>query len=73
MELVRPDHPIAHEAYETVKAMTCEYIKIVARTYSKTQTEAGYFISGIFPCTPDDGFNRKEWISTFEELQGVNK
>lgn len=33
MELVQPDHPIAQEAYETVKAMSCEYINIVAQAY----------------------------------------
>lgn len=44
MELVQPDHPIAQEAYETVKAMSCEYINIVAQAYQKSQTEVGYFI-----------------------------
>jgi len=39
MELVQPDHPIAQEAYETVKAMSCEYINIVAQAYQKSQTE----------------------------------
>ncbi|HAV3589779.1 TPA: hypothetical protein JIE40_003160 [Acinetobacter baumannii] len=72
MELVQPDHPIAHEAYKTVKAMSCEYINIVAQAYQKSQTEVGYFISGIYPGTPEKSFNRQEWITTFEKLQGAN-
>ncbi|RFF22765.1 hypothetical protein [Acinetobacter sp. JW] len=72
MKLVTPDHPIAYEAYETVKAMSCEYINILARHYQKSPTETGYFIAGIFPGTPENSFNRQEWIKTFEELQGGN-
>lgn len=70
MELVLPDHPIAHEAYEAVKAMKCEYIRIVADTYQKSPTETGYFISGIFPSTAQRGINRMEWISDFEYIKG---
>ncbi|AJB65814.1 hypothetical protein RU84_02720 [Acinetobacter baumannii] len=70
MELVLPEHPIAHEAYEAVKAMKCEYIQIVAQTYQKSPTETGYFISGIFPSTAQRGVNRMEWISDFECIKG---
>ncbi len=72
MKLVTPDHPIAHEAYETLKAMSFEYINIVAHHYQKTPTEIGYFIAGIFPSDPENGFNRQEWITAFEKLQGAN-
>lgn len=47
MKNVRPDHPIAHEAYETIKAMSCEFINIVAQDYAISPTETGYFIAGI--------------------------
>ncbi|EKP37890.1 TPA: hypothetical protein JH947_003683 [Acinetobacter baumannii] len=73
MKNVRPDHPIAHEAYETIKAMSCEFINIVAQDYAISPTETGYFIAGISPGTVDNGFNREEWLSTFEKLQGINK
>ncbi|EIB6890380.1 hypothetical protein AXY24_RS10135 [Acinetobacter baumannii] len=72
MEIVLPDHPIAQEAYEAVKAMKCEYIRIVAQTYQKSPSETGYFIAGIFPSTSENGLNRQEWITAFEKLQGAN-
>lgn len=73
MKYVQPNHPIAHEAYETIKAMNCEFISIVAKAYPISPTETGYFIAGIFPSTVDNGFNREEWISEFEKLQGIEK
>ncbi|HAV3584845.1 TPA: hypothetical protein JIE61_002420 [Acinetobacter baumannii] len=69
---VQPDHPIAIEAYEAVKAMKCEYIRIVAQPYQKTPTETGYFINGIYPSDSEKGMNRTEWLKCFEEKQGGN-
>jgi len=70
LRLVTPTHPIAHEAYAAVKAMRCDYVRIIASSYQKSPTETGYFISGIFPSNADRGLNREEWISTFESLKG---
>ncbi|MDC5398529.1 hypothetical protein NRA60_14335 [Acinetobacter baumannii] len=70
LRVVTPTHPIAHETYAAVKAMRCEFVRIIASSYQKTPTETGYFISGIFPSDADRGLNREEWISTFESLKG---
>lgn len=70
LRVVTPNHPIAHEAYAAVKAMRCDYVRIIASSYQKSSSETGYFISGIFPSDADRGLNRKEWISTFESLKG---
>ncbi|OUJ94983.1 MULTISPECIES: hypothetical protein [Acinetobacter] len=70
LRVVTPTHPIAHEAYAAVKAMRCEFVRIIASSYQKTPSETGYFISGIFPSDADRGLNREEWISTFESLKG---
>lgn len=70
LRLVTPTHPIAHEAYAAVKAMRCDYVRIIASSYQKSPTETGYFISGIFPSDADRGLNREEWISNFESLKG---
>ncbi|MFJ0164577.1 hypothetical protein Q4368_11030 [Acinetobacter baumannii] len=70
MHVVTPTHPIAHEAYSAVKAMRCDFVRIITSSYQKTPTETGYFISGIFPSDADQGLNREEWISTFESLKG---
>lgn len=70
LRVVTPTHPIAHEAYAAVKAMRCDYVRIIASSYQKSPSETGYFISGIFPSDADRGLNREEWISTFESLKG---
>ncbi|HAV5485169.1 hypothetical protein [Acinetobacter nosocomialis] len=70
LRVVTPSHPIAHEAYAAVKAMRCEFVRIIASSYQKSPSETGYFISGIFPSDADRGLNREEWISTFERLKG---
>ncbi|HCA5723077.1 hypothetical protein NRA42_04280 [Acinetobacter baumannii] len=70
LRVVTPTHPIAHEAYAAVKAMRCEFVRIIASSYQKSPTETGYFISSIFPSDADRGLNREEWISTFESLEG---
>lgn len=70
LRVVTPTHPIAHEAYVAVKAMRCDYVRIIASSYQKSPSETGYFISGIFPSEADRGLNREEWISTFESLKG---
>ncbi|MDC5019691.1 hypothetical protein NRA03_18105 [Acinetobacter baumannii] len=70
LRLVTPNHPIAHEAYAAVKAMRCDFVRIIASSYQKSPSETGYFISGIFPSDADRGLNRKEWILTFESLKG---
>lgn len=70
LRVVTPTHPIAHEAYAAVKAMRCDFVRIIASSYQKTPSETGYFISGIFPSDADRGLNREEWISTFESLKG---
>ncbi|MDC4894473.1 hypothetical protein NQ997_18655 [Acinetobacter baumannii] len=70
LRVVTPKHPIAHEAYAAVKAMRCDFIRIIASSYQKSPSETGYFISGIFPSDADRGLNREEWISTFESLKG---
>lgn len=70
LHIVKPTHPIAHEAYTAVKAMRCDFVRIIASSYQKSPTETGYFISGIFPSDADRGLSREEWISTFESLQG---
>lgn len=70
LRLVTPTHPIAHEAYAAVKAMRCDFVRIIASSYQKSPSETGYFISGIFPSDADRGLGREEWISTFESLKG---
>ncbi|MCZ3153705.1 hypothetical protein [Acinetobacter calcoaceticus] len=70
LRVVTPTHPIAHEAYAAVKAMRCDFVRIIASSYQKSPSETGYFISGIFPSDADRGLNREEWISTFETLKG---
>lgn len=66
---VTPTHEIAHEAYATVRAMTCERISIIAQEYRKSDTEKGYFIAGIYPNNSDTGgFNRLDWINEYEQL-----
>ncbi|MDC4977337.1 hypothetical protein OHW14_17995 [Acinetobacter baumannii] len=70
LRVVTPIHPIAHEAYAAVKAMRCDYVRIIASSYQQSPTETGYFISGIFPSDADRGLNREEWILTFESLKG---
>ncbi|HCA5149376.1 hypothetical protein [Acinetobacter baumannii] len=70
LRIVTPTHPIALEAYAAVKAMRCDFVRIIASSYQKSPTETGYFISGIFPSDADRGLNREEWISTFENLKG---
>ena len=70
LRVVTPIHPIAHEAYAAVKAMRCEFVRIIASSYQKSPSETGYFISGIFPSDADRGLKREEWISTFESLKG---
>ncbi|MDC5672168.1 hypothetical protein OFN19_18235 [Acinetobacter baumannii] len=70
LRVVTPTHPIADEAYTAVKAMRCDFVRIIASSYQKSPTETGYFISGIFPSDADRGLNREEWISTFESLKG---
>ncbi|MDC4685768.1 hypothetical protein ACT4X2_03215 [Acinetobacter baumannii] len=70
LRLVTPTHPIAHEAYAAVKAMRCDFVRIIASSYQKSPSEMGYFISGIFPSDAERGLNREEWILTFESLKG---
>ncbi|MFL9490114.1 hypothetical protein [Acinetobacter baumannii] len=70
LRVVTPTHPIAHEAYAAVKAMRCEFVRIIASSYQKSPSETGYFISGIFPSDADRGLNREKWISAFESLKG---
>lgn len=69
IRIVTPTHPIALEAYAAVKAMRCDFVRIIASSYQKSPTETGYFISGIFPSNAERGLNREEWISTFESLK----
>jgi len=70
LRIVTPTHPIALEAYAAVKAMRCDFVRIIASSYQKSPTETGYFISGIFPSDAERGLNREVWISTFESLKG---
>ncbi|MFV5586112.1 hypothetical protein VXQ32_16600 [Acinetobacter oleivorans] len=70
LRVVTPNHPISHEAYSAVKAMRCDYVRIIASSYQKSPTETGYFISGIFPSDADRGLDREQWILTFESLKG---
>ncbi|MFX6882089.1 hypothetical protein ABTH28_07270 [Acinetobacter baumannii] len=70
LRIVTPTHPIALEAYAAVKAMRCDFVRVIASSYQKSPTETGYFISGIFPSDAERGLNREEWISTFENLKG---
>lgn len=70
---VTPDHPIAHEAYEQVKNLRCDYVNIIAQTFKKSETELGFFIAGIYPnlTNNEGGFNRLDWLTEFEQLNGV--
>lgn len=70
LRLVTPTHPIAHEVYAAVKAMRCDFVRIIASSYQKSPSDTGYFISGIFPSDAERGLDREEWISTFESLKG---
>ncbi|MFP5005883.1 hypothetical protein ACLFLN_09630 [Acinetobacter pittii] len=66
---VTPDHPIAHEAYEALNNLKCDYVNIIAHTYQKTAHEEGFFIAGIYPNTIEAGFNRLDWLAEYEQLQ----
>ncbi len=68
---VTPDHPIAHEAYEQLKNLRCDYVHIIAHTYRKSDTEQGFFIAGIHPSKNEGGFNRLDWLSEYELLKGM--
>ncbi|MCM1963373.1 hypothetical protein NCY62_14850 [Acinetobacter pittii] len=70
---VTPDHPIAHEAYEPLKSLKCDYVNIIAHTYQKTAHEEGFFIAGIYPNTVEGGFNRLDWLAEYEQLQETKK
>ena len=65
---VSPDHPIAHEAYEQVKNLRCDFVNIIAHTFKKSDTEQGFFIAGIYPNKGEGGFNRLDWLTEFEQL-----
>lgn len=69
---VTPDHPIAHEAYEQVKNLRCDYVNIIAHTFKKSETEHGFFIAGIYPNKGEGGFNRLDWLAEFEQLNGIS-
>ncbi|AZC06673.1 MULTISPECIES: hypothetical protein [Acinetobacter calcoaceticus/baumannii complex] len=70
---VTPDHPIAHEAYEVLKNLKCDYVNIIAHTYQKTAHEEGFFIAGIYPNSNEGGFNRLDWLTEYEQLQEEKK
>ncbi|EMF5520756.1 hypothetical protein ACWKKJ_003137 [Acinetobacter baumannii] len=70
---VTPDHPIAHEAYEVLKNLKCDYVNIIAHTYQKTAHEEGFFIAGIYPNSNEGGFNRLDWLTEYEQLQKEKK
>lgn len=72
---VTPDHPLAHEAYEQIKNLRCDYVCILAQTYKKSDTEVGYFVAGIYPHSGEGGFNRLDWLTEYEMLieQSHNK
>lgn len=44
---VTPDHPIAHEAYEALKNLKCDYVNIIAHTYQKTAHEEGFLLQAF--------------------------
>lgn len=69
---VTPDHPIAHEAYEQVKNLRCVYVNIIAHTFKKSETEQGFFIAGISPNSGEGGFNRLDWLTEFEQFNGIS-
>ena len=71
---VTPDHPIAHEAYEQVKNLRCVYVNIIAHAFKKSESEQGFFIAGIYPNlgTGECGFNRLDWLTEFEQLNGIS-
>ncbi|MFX7085679.1 hypothetical protein ABTI07_13765 [Acinetobacter baumannii] len=70
---VTPDHPIAHEAYEVLNNLKCDYVNIIAHTYQKTAHEEGFFIAGIYPNFNEGGFNRLDWLAEYEQLQEEKK
>jgi len=70
---VTPDHPIAHEAYEVLKNLKCDYVNIIAHTYQKTAHEEGFFIAGMYPNSNEGGFNRLDWLTEYEQLQEEKK
>ncbi|MEQ1201470.1 hypothetical protein [Acinetobacter nosocomialis] len=70
---VTPDHPIAHEAYEALNNLKCDYVNIIAHTYQKTAHEEGFFIAGIYPNSNEGGFNRLDWLTEYEQLQEEKK
>ncbi len=66
---VTSDHEKAAEAYETVKAMNCEYVNILAKEYPISDTKVGYYIAVISPTTAENGVSREQWLTEFEALQ----
>ena len=69
---VTPDHHIAHEAYEQLKHLKCDYVHIIAHSFQKSETEQGFFIAGIYPATGENGFNRLDWLAEFEQFNGIS-
>ena len=61
---VTPDHEKAAEAYDTVKAMNCEYVNIIAKEYPISDIKVGYYIAGISPATAENGVSR-EFMATY--------
>lgn len=68
---VTPDHEKAYEAYETVKAMSCEFINVTAKEYPISNTEVGYFIAGIYPGNAENGMSREQWLAEYKQLNGI--
>ena len=66
---VTPDHEKAAEAFDTVKAMNCEYVNIIAQEYPISDTKVGYYIAGISPATAENGVSREQWLAKYEALQ----
>ncbi|PZQ93716.1 MAG: hypothetical protein DI542_00650 [Acinetobacter johnsonii] len=66
---VTPDHEKAAQAYDTVKAMNCEYVNIIAKEYPISDTKVGYYIAGISPATAENGVSREQWLAKYEALQ----
>ena len=70
---VTPDHPIAHEAYEQVKNLRCVLRQHHCHIHLKSLKQSrGFFIAGIYPNLGEGGFNRLDWLTEFEQLNGIS-
>ncbi|ASN71604.1 hypothetical protein 2F1_3 [Uncultured Caudovirales phage clone 2F_1] len=67
---VTPDHFLAKEAYEKAKSLKTSYVHILGSSYGIKGKEQ-YYLSGVVGNNSEIGFNRLDWLTEYEELNGI--